>query len=89
MPLQGSSSTSGSEDSNSENSTEHEEDAQSPEKAGEDLQADMEGETGLLPDRQAPPSKTTSERPSEEVYGTDEFGVQTIHGIPKQLWCTT
>jgi hypothetical protein len=58
-------------------------------KAGEEQQADMEDETGLLPDSQVPPRETTSERPREEAYGTDEFGVQTIHGIPKQLWCTT
>jgi hypothetical protein len=44
---------------------------------------------GLLPDSQASPNETISERPSEEAYGTDDFGVQTIHGVPMQLWCTT
>jgi hypothetical protein len=49
----------------------------------------LEVKTGLLPDNQASPSETTSERPGEEVYGTNAFGVQTIHGVPTQLWCTT
>jgi hypothetical protein len=82
-------STSESNNSNSEDSTEQEEDAQPPERTGEEQQADMEDETGLLPDSQAPPRETTSERPREEIFGTDEFGVPTIHGIPQQLWCTT
>jgi hypothetical protein len=44
-----------------------------------------EVKTGLLPDSQASPSETTSERPSEEAYGTDAFGVQTIHGVPAAI----
>jgi hypothetical protein len=52
VPLQGSSSTSESNNSDSEDSTAYKEDAWSPEKAGEEQQADMEDETGLLPDSQ-------------------------------------
>jgi hypothetical protein len=78
VPLPSSSSTSESEDSDSEDSTEYKEDTRV-----------QEVKTGLLPDSQASPNETISERPSEEVYGTDDFGVQTIHGVPTQLWCTT
>jgi hypothetical protein len=74
----GTSSTSESEDSNREDSTEYKEDTRVP-----------EVEAGLLPDSQASPNKTISEQASEEAYGTDDFGVQTIHGVPTQLWCTT
>jgi hypothetical protein len=78
VPLPSSSSTSESEDSDSEDSTEYKEDTRV-----------QEVEAGLLPDSQASPNETISERPSEEAYGTDAFGVQTIHGVPMQLWCTT
>jgi hypothetical protein len=78
VPLPSSSSTSESEDSNSEDSTEYKEDTRV-----------QEVEAGLPPDSQASPNETISERPSEEAYGTDDFGVQTIHGVPTQLWCTT
>jgi hypothetical protein len=78
VPLPSSSSTSESEDSDREDSTEYKEDTRV-----------LEVKTGLLPDSQASPNETISERPSEEAYGTDDFGVQTIHGVPTQLWCTT
>jgi hypothetical protein len=78
VPLPSSSSTSESEDSDREDSTEYKEDTRV-----------LEVEAGLLPDSQASPNETISERPSEEAYGTDDFGVQTIHGVPTQLWCTT
>jgi hypothetical protein len=78
VPLPSSSSTSESEDSDREDSTEYKEDTRVP-----------DVKTGLLPDSQVPPNETISERPSEEPYGTDDFGVQTIHGVPTQLWCTT
>jgi hypothetical protein len=78
VPLPSSSSTSESEDSDRDDSTEYKEDTRVP-----------DVEAGLRPDSQASPNETISERPSEEAYGTDDFGVQTIHGVPMQLWCTT